>query len=152
MLGRSLEIDRSTLIGDSLCILAGLFYVCYLLMIKRARNQFGGWSLLFYSTAASTPVMLAIAVRLGEPIWPHNWWPLIALALGSQVIGQGLLFYSLRHFSAAILGVVLLTQPMIGIVIGLLAFGETTGALDLFGMAMFAAALVLAGMTERELN
>jgi hypothetical protein len=37
-------------------------------------------------------------------------------------------------------------------VIGLLAFGETTGALDLFGMAMFAAALVLAGMTERELN
>ena len=152
MLGRSLEIDRSTLNGDFLCILAGVFYVCYLLLIKQARTCFGGWSLLFYSTAASTPFMLGIAIRLGEPIWPHNWWPLIALALGSQIIGQGLLFYSLRHFSAAILGVVLLTQPMIGIVIGWLAYGETMGAIDLFGMAMLAAALVLAGMSERERN
>lgn len=35
---------------------------------------------------------------LGEPVWPQAWLPLIALMFGSQVIGMGLLVYSLRHF------------------------------------------------------
>ncbi len=148
MLGRSLEIDRTTLIGDLLCILAGLFYVCYLLLIKRARNQFRSWSLLFYSTVAGIPVMLAIAIWLGEPVWPHNWWPLVALALCSQVIGQGLLVFALRHFSALILGLVLLTQPIVGIITGWLAFGEAMSGLDWIGMALVAAALVLARLGE----
>jgi drug/metabolite transporter (DMT)-like permease len=150
ILGRSLQIDRTTLTGDLLCILAGLFYVCFLLLIKRARDEFGSWSLLFYSSAAGIPVMLGIAIWLGEPVWPHNWWPLIALALGSQVIGQGLLVYALRHFSALVLGVVLLTQPIVGIITGWLAFGETMSGLDWLGMALVAASLVLARLGEGE--
>ncbi|WP_295527077.1 DMT family transporter [Novosphingobium sp. Chol11] len=148
MLGRSLEIDRATLTGDLLCILAGLFYVAYLLLIKRAREQFGSWSLLFYSTGAGIPVMLGIAILLGEPVWPHNWGPLIALALGSQVIGQGLLVFTLRHFSALVLGVVLLTQPIVGVIVGWLAFGETMSELDWLGMILVAAALVLTRLGE----
>lgn len=148
MLGRSLEIDRTTLAGDLLCILAELFYVCYLLLIKRARNEFGSWSLLFYSTAAGIPVMLGIAIWMGEPVWPQNWWPLIALALGSQVIGQGLLVYALRHFSALVLGVVLLTQPIIGIITGWLAFGETMNGLDWLGMLLVGSGLVLARLGD----
>ncbi len=150
ILGRSLEIDHTTLIGDLLCMLAGLFYAFYLLLIKRARDEFGSWSLLFYSGAAGIPVMFGIAIWLGEPVWPHNWWPLIALALGSQVIGQGLLIYALRHFSELVLGVVLLTQPIVGIITGWLAFGETMGGLDWLGMALVAASLVLARLGEGE--
>ena len=148
LLGRSLEIDRATLIGDLFCILAGLFYVFYILLIQRARGQFDNWGLLFHSTLAAAPVMLAIAVALGEPVWPQNWWPLIALALGSQVIGQGLIVYALRHFSALIVGVVLLTQPAVSILTGWLAFGEMIGWLDGLGMALIASGLVLSRLSE----
>jgi len=148
MLGRSFDIDGTTLTGDILCIVAGIFYVCFLLLVKRARRQLASWSLLFYTTAAGIPVMLAIAIWKGEPIWPHNWWPLIALALGSQVIGQGLLVFALRHFSALVLGVVLLMQPIVGIITGWLAFDETMSALDWLGMTLVAASLVLARLGE----
>ena len=148
LLGRSLEIDRATLIGDLFCILAGLFYVFYILLIQRARGQFDSWGLLFHSTLAAAPVMLAIAVALGEPVWPHNWWPLIALALGSQVIGQGLIVFALRHFSALIVGVVLLTQPAVSILTGWLAFGEVIGWLDGLGMLLIAGGLVLSRLSE----
>lgn len=148
LLGRSLEIDRATLIGDLFCILAGLFYVFYILLIQRARSQFDSWGLLFHSTLAAAPVMLAIAVALGEPVWPHNWWPLIALALGSQVIGQGLIVFALRHFSALIVGVVLLTQPAVSILTGWLAFGEVIGWLDGLGMLLIAGGLVLSRLSE----
>jgi drug/metabolite transporter (DMT)-like permease len=148
LLGRSLEIDHATLIGDLFCILAGVFYFFYILLIQGARGQFESWGLLFASTVASAPVMLAIAVMLGEPVWPHVWWPLIALAIGSQVIGQGLIVFALRHFSALIIGVVLLTQPAVSIVLGWLVFGETIGALDALGMALIAAALLLGRLGE----
>ena len=148
LLGRSLEIDQATLMGDLLCILAGFFYVFYILLIQRARGRFDSWGLLFHSTLAGAPVLLGIALSLGEPVWPHVWWPLVALALGSQVIGQGLIVFALRHFSALVVGVVLLTQPAVSILAGWLAFGETMGWLDGFGMVLIAGALVLGRLSE----
>lgn len=152
LLGRSLDIDRTSLIGDLFCILAGFFYVFYILLIQQARGRFDNWGLLFHSTLAGAPVLLTIALVLGEPVWPHNWWPLIALALGSQLIGQGLIVFSLRHFSTLIVGVVLLTQPALSILTGWLAFDETMGMLDGLGMALIAAGLVLGRLGEGKLR
>jgi drug/metabolite transporter (DMT)-like permease len=90
------------------------------------------------------PVLLAVALLAGEPVWPHNWGPVVGLALSSQVIGQGLLVYSLRHFPPLVIGLVLLTQPAVAALAGWLAFGETLGVLDILGMALLAAALVIA--------
>ena len=148
LLGRSLEIDHVTLIGDLFCILAGVLYFFYIMLLQGARDRFESWELLFTSTLASAPVMLAIALWLGEPVWPHVWWPLVALAFCSQVVGQGLIVFALRHFSALIIGVVLLTQPAVSILIGWLVFGETMGPLDAIGMALIAAALLLGRLGE----
>lgn len=148
LLGRSLQIDHVTLIGDLFCILAGVFYFFYIMLLQGARDRFESWELLLASTLASAPVMLAIALWLGEPVWPHVWWPLVALAFCSQVVGQGLIVFALRHFSALIIGVVLLTQPAVSILIGWLVFGETMGPLDAIGMALIAAALLLGRLGE----
>ena len=72
----------------------------------------------------------------------------MALAFCSQVVGQGLIVFALRHFSALIIGVVLLTQPAVSILIGWLVFGETMGPLDAIGMALIAAALLLGRLGE----
>lgn len=109
LMGRSLEIDAASFQGDLLCLLAGLFYTFYLLLLQGARERLGNWSILFWASAFGAPPLLAFALLMGEPVWPHNWWPLVALMLGSQVIGQGLLVYSLRHFSPLIIGLSLMT-------------------------------------------
>ncbi|BEV02389.1 DMT family transporter [Novosphingobium olei] len=148
LLGRSLEIDHATLVGDLFCILAGFFYTFYILLLQRGRERFGSWALLFHSSLAGAPVLLAIALSLGERVMPHNWWPLIALTLGSQIVGQGLLVYALRHFPPLVIGLALLTQPAVSVLAGWFAFGETLGALDAFGMMLVAAALVLARLGD----
>ncbi|MCW1429836.1 DMT family transporter [Novosphingobium sp. JCM 18896] len=149
LFGRSLEISTETLVGDLLCLLAGFFYAFYILLLQSERAQFGNWSLLFWSSAAGAPFLLAAALWMGETVMPHNWWPLFALALGSQIIGQGLLVYALRHFPPLIIGLTLLTQPSVSIVAGWFAFNETLGAWDLAGMILVAAALVLARAGEK---
>ena len=46
LMGRSLEISTTTLIGDLLCLLAGVFYVFYLIPAQTARASMGQWSVL----------------------------------------------------------------------------------------------------------
>jgi drug/metabolite transporter (DMT)-like permease len=144
LLGRSFEVSTRTLVGDLFCLLAGLLYAGYLLILQDARKILPSWRLLGWSSAASVPLLLLIALLHGEPVWPHDWWPLVGLAVSSQLIGQGMLVYSLRHFSPLAIGLALLTQPAIASLAGWLAFGERLGAIDVVGMALLAAALVLA--------
>ncbi|MCX7285695.1 MAG: DMT family transporter [Novosphingobium sp.] len=148
LLGRSMEIDTRTLAGDLFCILAGLFYVVYILLVQGIRGRFGSWSLLFWSSLAGVPVMLITALLLGEPVWPTDWWPVIGLMFASQIVGQGLLVYSLRHFPPLVIGLVLLTQPAISVLVGWLAFDEVLALPDAVGMALVGAALVLARVGE----
>jgi len=149
LFGRSLQIDLATLIGDLLCLVAGFFYAFYILLLQHERARLGNWSLLAWSSAFGAPVLLAIALFMGEPVWPQNWWPLVALALGSQIFGQGLLIYALKHFPPLVIGLVLLTQPSVSILAGWFAFGETLSWWDGLGMALVAAALVLARAGEK---
>ena len=149
LLGRSLEIDCTTLIGDLLCVLAGFLYTFYILLLQRARAGLGNWTLLVWASMAGLPVLLGIALLLGEPVWPQTWWPLVVLALTSQVIGQGLLVYALKHFSPLIVGLALLTQPAVSVVVGWWWFGEVLSPLDGLGMVLVCTGLVIARGSER---
>lgn len=150
LMGRSLQIDAASFHGDLLCLLAGFFYTFYILLLQRARTGLGNWSLLFWSSLFGAPLLLGFAMFLGEPIWPHIWWPLFALTLGSQVLGQGLMVYSLRHFTPLLIGLSLLTQPAVAVLAGWLAFGEVLTGWDALGMALVGAALVLAGAGKKD--
>lgn len=150
LFGRSLEISTATLAGDLFCLLAGLFYVGYILLLQNERGDLGSWSLLAWSSIFGAPLLLVMALWLGEPILPHRWWPILVLVLGSQVVGQGLLVYSLRHFPPLLIGLVLLTQPSISVIAGWFAFDEALTVWDGLGMALVAGALVLARAGEKE--
>lgn len=149
LMGRSLEISVDTLVGDLFCLLAGLFYAFYLLPTQRARASLGPWTVLALAGTAGVPVLLGIALLLGEPVLPHNWVPVVALAISSQIVGQGLLVFSLKNFPPLVIGLALMTQPAIAASVGWLAFGERVGALDAIGMVLLGTALVLARGTGR---
>ena len=146
LLGRSLEISHRTLVGDLLCVLAGVFYVFYLIPAQSARERMGQWSVLALVCASGAPVLLGTAIALGEPVWPSaaGWGPVIALAVLSQIVGQGLLVYALAYFPPLIIGMALLTQPAIAALSGWLAFDETLAWPDIAGMMLVAAARVIA--------
>src|SRR6478609_3891479 len=148
LMGRSFEISPATLAGDLFCLLAGVLYAGYLLILQGARKALGSWALLAWSSVGSAPVLLGIALALGEPLWPGDWRPLIALVICGQLIGQGLLVYALKHFSPLVIGIALLTQPAVAALVGWLAFGEVLTAVDLLGVALVGSALVLAKVGE----
>lgn len=148
LLGRSLEISTQTFVGDLFCVTAGLLYAVYLLTLQGERGRFGSWSLLVWVSVFACPALLALALALGEPVWPGDWTPILILFVSSQLIGQGLMVYSLGHFPPLVIGLALLTQPAIAAVIGYGVFGEMLSAMDVAGMVLLGSALVVAKVSQ----
>jgi drug/metabolite transporter (DMT)-like permease len=144
LMGESLEISTATLVGDLFCLAAGLSYAIYLLTLQDARKGIGAWSLLVWVSLFACPTLLMLALLLGEPVIPTGWTPLLLLALSSQIVGQGLLVFSLRHFPPLVIGLALLTQPAVAALYGYAVFGEVLGGWDILGMVLLGSALVFA--------
>lgn len=149
LMGSSYELSPANLKGDLFCLLAGVLYTTYLLLIQDARKRLDSWSVLaVVSLAGALPLLLA-ASAMGETVMPQNWTPLVLLALSSQIVGQGLLTYALGCFSPLVLGLSLLLQPAIAALAGWLLFGETLNMTDVVGAIAVAAALVLVRLPRR---
>jgi drug/metabolite transporter (DMT)-like permease len=143
LLGRSYELSRQYLVGDLLSLAAGLCYFFYMVAIERARLRLATWPTLALATVAAAITLWPLAKGLEGGVMPHHWGPLVCLAIGSQVIGQGLVVFAMGRLAPVVVGVTLLTQPLVAALIGWLAYGERMTAPDIAGALALAAALVL---------
>ncbi|PZU11079.1 MAG: EamA family transporter [Sphingomonas sp.] len=143
LMGRSYELSGQNLIGDILCIGAGIAYTIYLIALDRVRSAAPPLSTLVISIASGAPVLLLFAFGLGEQLWPENWMPLILLAAGSQIIGQGLIIYAVGKVPPIMVGLMLLTQPIVASTIGWIVYGEALTAADYAGAVGIALAVLL---------
>jgi len=151
LLGRSYELSARNLLGDLLCLFAGVAYTGYLVAADRARSALPPWTTLAWSVAAGIPLLLLAAIALGEPIWPDIWWPLAGIAIGSQIVGQGLILYAVDRVSALVVGLMLLLQPIVAAIIGWIVYGEALAPLDYVGAVAVALAVLLVRDSKRPL-
>ncbi|MEA1072362.1 DMT family transporter [Sphingomonas sp. LY160] len=139
----SAELSAAHLRGDLLSALAGLLYTGYLILVERTRGSVKPVPLLFIASLFGAAFLLPAAIVSGEEIVPADWTGLVALALCSQVVGQGLLVYALGHVPPLVVGIAMLTQPALSALLGWLYYGESFTPLDWTGAAMIVVALVL---------
>ena len=139
----SAELSAANLRGDLLAMFAGLLYTGYLILVERTRGQLQPLPLLFLASLFGALFLLPAALFAGERVIPADWTALFALALCSQVIGQGLLVYALGHVPPLVVGVAMLTQPALSALLGWIYYGEAFRPGDWLGAAMIVIALVL---------
>jgi drug/metabolite transporter (DMT)-like permease len=152
LMGSSAELSARHFEGDLLALFAGLLYTGYLIAVQRGRGSLRPMPLLFLASACGAAMLLPLSLALGETIVPGDWTFVLLLALGSQVLGQGLLVYGIAYVPPLIVGLALLTQPAISAFVGWMVYGETLSPLDWIGGAAIAAALVLVRLPSRGLR
>ena len=152
LMSSSFEMSPRNFAGDLLCLLAGLLYTGYLVAVQQGRGSLKPLPLLFLSSAFGAAMLLPLSLAFGERIIPADWTYVLLLALGSQVIGQGLLVYGIGYVPPLVVGLALLTQPAISAFVGWMAYGETLRPLDWLGAVAIATALVLVRLPQRGLR
>ncbi|HWU96480.1 MAG TPA: DMT family transporter, partial [Sphingomonas sp.] len=143
LMGRSASLSSRNLTGDLFCLFAGVLYAIYFILMARVRERLAPMPALALSSLASIPPLLLLAFALGEQIWPGNWWPLLAMAVVSQLIGQGCMIYALGHLTPLVVGIALLIQPAVAAALGWVVFDERLAGADAVGAVLVALALVL---------
>jgi drug/metabolite transporter (DMT)-like permease len=152
LMGSSAELSVRNVRGDLLALFAGLLYTGYLIGVQRARGSLKPLPLLFLASAFGAAMLLPFSLALGERLFPSNWTFVLLLAIGSQVVGQGLLVYGIGHVPPLVVGLALLSQPAISAFVGWTAYGETLSPLDWVGVAAIATALVLVRLPQKGLR
>ncbi|HET9336404.1 MAG TPA: DMT family transporter [Sphingomicrobium sp.] len=145
----SAELSAANLRGDLLAALAGLLYTFYLILVERTRGELQPLPLLFLASLFGAVMLLPLSLAMGERLFPDNWTGLIALAVCSQLIGQGLLVYALGHVPPLIVGIAMLTQPALSALLGWAYYDETLTSRDWLGAAMIVVALVLVRLKQK---
>lgn len=124
------------LLGDGLSFIAAFAYAGYQLTVNRVRQRATTAEFMWWSCLACAAVVGVVALVSGERLMPatgRGWLVVIALALIAQVIGQGLISWSLKHLPQAFSTVALLFQPLVAAAIAWPLFDEAMGPLQLLG-------------------
>ena len=115
LIGVKFTGDSMQWFGDLLGIMAAFCYGSYQLSSKVLTRHFSTLTIMLLCVGGVSVFFFIYHSVLGENVFPQNistFNYLIALALVSQVLGQGLVIYSLNRLKAATVAVTLLLQPV----------------------------------------
>ncbi len=116
--------------------MTAIFFGCYMLAVRAARARLGAGRLAFLSTAVTAACLLIVALALEPSIVPkslHGAAALLALALISQVAGQGLLAVALGTLPATFSSLVIFLEAVAAAALAWLFLGEALGPVQALG-------------------
>ncbi len=150
--GGDLRLGPAALLGDLLCILAGLAITLFIPVTRRSRAEmpltaFLGIVFTFGAVLVAPVVLLAGDRVVDYP--PASWAWVAALVLVPTILGHGLMNHAARHVKLFTLNLVIVLEPAIGIALGAFLFGATVTPLQLGGGVLLAAAVVVGLRQER---
>ena len=115
--------------GDLLALAGAASIALYLLIAQELIPRVGSTRLVAwtYSAAAITlwPAALLMESRQLVPRGIHGWGSIIGMALIPQLLGHTALNWSLKHFSAAVVGAATLLEPVFAALLAWQLFHET---------------------------
>ncbi len=118
----------NSLLGDFAALGAAVCFAVEILIIEQLRSRFPTTILTMSECAIGSVLALPTALLSSDALFPPSWKSgaaILGLALLTQMLGHGLLVYSLKRFSASLISVATLAVPILSAILALLVFSET---------------------------
>lgn len=138
LVGDSLQIDRTRLLGDAYGAATGVFFGLYFHAIRIGRVTHGAARLTLQSTAVTALVLLVVALILEPRILPQSlqgWLAVIALGMLTHAAGQGLLSVALGTLPTVFSSLVIFLEAVIAALFAWIALGEALSLTQMAGGA-----------------
>ncbi|MGB3612387.1 MAG: DMT family transporter [Elainellaceae cyanobacterium] len=142
------------LVGDGAALLAAMLFAVNILCVQQLRKRFDAVWIMMWTSLIGSGALLGVLWVRQDSIFPSTWvgWTaVVALALLSQALGQGLLTHCLKTFSASLVAVSMLVIPVLAAVLAMIIFGETLSALNwmAFAIVLFGIYISVSAQAEK---
>lgn len=150
--GGDFALGARALIGDAMCIVAGLAITLFYVVSRPARAHthmaaFMGWTMVGCAALALPAALIAGDELIGFSLSSWGW--LWALVLATTMAGHGLMNLAARGVSLFALNLVIVLEPAIAIAFGALLFGAQVTPLQLGGGVLLALSVAVGLMPRR---
>jgi drug/metabolite transporter (DMT)-like permease len=150
-----LQIGAIRLQGDAAALLAAMFFGMYLLILEQLQSKLHPAKIILWSCAIASVLTLPSILMAGDRLFPISWqgWAsVISLALVCQVIGQGLLMFSLSRISSEFVSLFLLLDPILAALGAWVLFSERLHLVDWLAFAVVLMGIYLASSNQSAAN
>ena len=153
--GSDIVIAGRYLHGVIYGLATGLFYANFIVTIKavgpQAQRQFLPF-MAWLSVFSAIAFLVVIQVEGGQVMPPdlRSWLLLLALAIVAQSVGWWLISQSLPRVDGARAGLLLLTQPVLATVWGMLFFAEWMTILQIIGAIVTLTAIYFGSVRAKQ--
>jgi len=144
LVGASATFVPENVFGDVCGLITACFFGTYFLSVAFARRHMSAAQVMFYPSVVTTGLLLVAALLLDDRLFPQSSYGLailVALALISQIGGQGFAAYALGHLPAVFSSLVLFFEVIAAALLAWLVLSEEITVWQLGG-----GALILAGI------
>lgn len=144
LVGASARFDPDNVVGDVYGLITAFFFGAYFLGVASARRRMSVATVMFYPAVVTTGLLFLAAILLDDHLLPRSWEglaTLVALALVSQIGGQGLVAYALGYLPAIFSSLVIFFEAVAAAIMAWIIFAEPVSLWQIGG-----GALILAGI------
>lgn len=147
LIGDSWHFAPDNLAGDAAGLITAMFFAAYFLSVRVARRTFGAGMVTFLTTGITAVALLVVALIMEPTLMPATLagaGALLALALVSQVGGQGLMAVGLAVVPPVFGALVFFLEVVSAAALGWLVLDEPLGLLQGVGGTLIVLGLFLA--------
>ncbi|MCH8567791.1 MAG: DMT family transporter [Balneolales bacterium] len=133
------------LLGNSLAVLAAVFFVFYILLSRGLRVR-ADWLDFIFRVYAGTALGCVIAIFVMGSEWtrePIVWICGILLAIGPQILGHGSINYAVKYVAPTLLSTLILVEPVFAILLAAALFTEIPNLQETLSMFVIMAGVGL---------
>jgi drug/metabolite transporter (DMT)-like permease len=137
--------------GDALAFISAIFIATYLILIEKLQGRFSTSTIMMWRCGITTIFLLPLLPFIEDKLFPQTqmgWLLIIFQALFCQVLGQGLLAYSLSKLSSGVVAITLLLEPIIASIFAWFIFGEQITVADWICFVVVLGGVYLAQSSE----
>ena len=142
----SLRTTPAHLFGDLMGLVTALFFSGYLIVVKRLRARLSAAAVMAWPGLVTVAALVALNLFTAEawvPASAKGWAILLALALVSHAVGQGLVAQALARLPVSFSALGLLSESLFAALIAWAILGEAVTPLQAAGGAVILAGIAV---------
>lgn len=150
-----LQIGTLQVQGGIAAILSAVLLGAYLLTVEQLRTKFSPTTVQLWVCAIATLAIFPVLLFTQDRLFPssvNGWLFVISFTLICQVLGHGLLTYSLARLSSVVVSLVHLLEPVFSSILAWAIFWERLSFSNWVGFAVVLIGLYLAVSSQAAVN
>jgi len=151
--GIDLQLDRRSFMGDLAALISGALAAAYMLIGSRAQKSLAttSYTTICYFVCAATA--LPMALLSGYPIFgfvAQEWWILLGLIIGAQILGHTMFNITLKRVSPAVVSMIVFFEvPVAALVAWIFDIGKQPTLSIIPGVILILAGCILVVLRTR---